>query len=151
MEKFDDENMIDYMQAFDLHVGDYIVVNKAYPCKIVERCTHKTGKHGGCKMSLVVIDIFTEKKYTPLHRSDEKVAVPIIKKMEYQLIDINDEKPSFLTLMSDKQEIREDIRLPDNELGNNIKTFFGKGNDVYITIQKAMNFEAVISYKINKQ
>lgn len=36
-----------------------------HPCKIVAMSTSKTGKHGGAKVHLVGVDIFTDKKHEP--------------------------------------------------------------------------------------
>jgi translation initiation factor 5A len=139
-----------YAQANDLNVGDHILANSIFPCKIKEKRTSKTGKHGGCKVTFVVTDIFTEKKIDLMCKSQDRVAVPIITKHEYQLIDINDETPAYLTLMSDRGENREDIQLPQNELGQRLQSDFSQGKDITIVIQKAMKFEGVVSYKINK-
>lgn len=41
-----------------------------------------------------------------------------------QLIDISDD--GFVTLMNDKGETRDDLRIPEGELGQKIKDEFGK-------------------------
>lgn len=42
----------------------------------------------------------------------------------FQLIDISDD--GFVTLMNDKGETRDDLRIPEGELGQKIKDEFGK-------------------------
>lgn len=139
-----------FEQAINVNVGDHLLIN-GFPCKIMDRSTSKTGKHGGCKINYVGIDIFTQKKYAIIYRSSDNVNVPIITKDDYQLINIDDsEEPAYLTLMSNKQTVRMDVQLPQNEIGEKIKQEFNNGKDVTIIVQKAMSQEAVLSYKINK-
>lgn len=143
----DNENLIEYKQATNIKIGDYMVINE-FPCRIVDRSTSKTGKHGGCKIHFIGIDIFTQKKYETLCNSGENVRVPIVTKRDYQIININDETPAYLSLMAEDKSLREDIRLPDNEMGQKINEEFVKGRDILVTIQKAMKQEMVVSYKL---
>ncbi|XWV25844.1 eukaryotic translation initiation factor 5A [Tupanvirus soda lake] len=45
----DQSEKIIYEQAINIKLGDHIVIDKVFPCKIVEKRVSKTGKHGGCK------------------------------------------------------------------------------------------------------
>lgn len=56
--------------------------------------------------------------------------VPLVKREDYQLTDISDD--GFLTLMSDNGEIREDLRLPEGELGNSLRADFDNGKDLLV-------------------
>jgi translation elongation factor P/translation initiation factor 5A len=47
--------------------------------------TSKTGKHGGAKIHLTAIDIFTGRKYEEIFSSTENIDVPIVAKGEYQV------------------------------------------------------------------
>lgn len=149
-EKNNNGESVEYVQAIDVKIGGYLVID-GFPCKVVDRSVSKTGKHGGCKINFVGIDIFTQKKHTTIYRSSDTVQVPIVTKEDYQLMNIEDGEPEYLALMSNNQELREDIPLPKNDLGNQIRTDFLAGKDIFVTVQKAMTWEAVISHKINKQ
>ena len=58
---------------------------KERPCKIADMSTSKTGKHGGAKVHLVGIDIFTEKKYEELCGSTHNMDVPTVVRKDYQV------------------------------------------------------------------
>lgn len=58
--------------------------------------------------------------------------VPHVKREDYQLTDISDD--GFLTLMSDNGEIREDLKLPEGELGNSLRSDFDNGKDLLVSI-----------------
>uniref|UniRef100_A0A3B3U095 Eukaryotic translation initiation factor 5A n=1 Tax=Poecilia latipinna TaxID=48699 RepID=A0A3B3U095_9TELE len=93
------------------------VMLKGRPCKIVEMSTSKTGKHGHAKVHLTGIDIFTAKKYEDICPSTHNMDVPNVIRKDYQVLDIVD---GFLTLMEDNGETREDLRLPDGDMGKEI-------------------------------
>lgn len=58
---------------------------KEHPCKIADMSTSKTGKHGGAKVHLVGIDIFTDKKYEELCGSTHNMDVPTVTRKDYQV------------------------------------------------------------------
>ncbi|KAI9140483.1 eukaryotic translation initiation factor 5A [Paraphysoderma sedebokerense] len=117
---------------------------KGRPCKIVEMSTSKTGKHGHAKVHLVGIDIFTGKKYEDISPSTHNMDVPNVKRADYQLIDIDD---GYLSLMTSDGEPKEDVKLPEGELGEKIQADFDEGKDLIISVISAMGEEAAISYK----
>lgn len=123
------------------------VMLKGRPCKIVDMSTSKTGKHGHAKVHLVGIDIFTSKKYEDICPSTHNMDVPHVKREDYQLTDISDD--NFLTLMSDNGEIREDLKIPDGELGWSIRTDFDGGKDLLCTVLNSCGEECVIAIKAN--
>jgi translation initiation factor 5A len=121
------------------------VLLKGRPCKIVEMSTSKTGKHGHAKVHLVGIDIFSGKKYEDICPSTHNMDVPNVSRNEFQLVDISDD--GFLSLMEGNGDVRDDIKVPDSDVGKEIKDKFEKGDEVLVTILKAMGEELAISCK----
>ena len=120
------------------------VVLKGFPCKIVDMSTSKTGKHGHAKVHLVGIDIFTGKKYEDICPSTHNMNVPEVKRAELQLIDVDDD---HVSLLLEDGTTRDDLRLPEGDLGKQIKEDFEAGKDLLVTVQSAMNIDGIISYK----
>lgn len=104
------------MQCSALRKNGFVLI-KERPCKIVEMSTSKTGKHGHAKVHLVGIDIFTQKKYEDICPSTHNMMVPVVVRKEYALMDVSDD--GFCSLLDEeKNETRDDIKLPAGELGN---------------------------------
>ncbi|ODV68214.1 eukaryotic translation initiation factor 5A [Hyphopichia burtonii NRRL Y-1933] len=131
------------MQCSALRKNGHVVI-KNRPCKIVEMSTSKTGKHGHAKVHLVAIDIFTGKKLEDLSPSTHNMEVPNVSRQEYQLIDIDD---GFLSLMTADGDTKDDVKIPDGDLGEDIQSGFDDGKDLLVTIISAMGEEAAISCK----
>jgi translation initiation factor 5A len=134
------------MQCSALRKNGFVMI-KSRPCKIVEMSTSKTGKHGHAKVHLVGIDIFNGKRYEDLCPSTHNIDVPNVSRIDFQLIDISDD--GFVTLMNDKGDTRDDLRLPsDPELAARIKEEFAKDDStVLVTVIKAVNEESIIACK----
>lgn len=134
------------MQCSALRKNGFVMI-KSRPCKIVEMSTSKTGKHGHAKVHLVGIDIFNGKRYEDLCPSTHNIDVPNVSRIDFQLIDISDD--GFVTLMNEKGDTRDDLKLPtDVELTNKIKEEFVKeDNTVLVTVIKAVNEESIIACK----
>ena len=120
------------------------VVLKGRPCKIVDMSTSKTGKHGHAKVHLVGIDIFTSKKYEDISPSTHNMDVPRVARNEYSLIDIDD---GFMSLMTNNGDTKDDVKVPEGELGDKLKADFEDGKDLVVTVISSMNEEACISFK----
>ncbi|TFK83867.1 eukaryotic translation initiation factor 5A [Polyporus arcularius HHB13444] len=131
------------MQCSALRKNGHVVI-KGRPCKIVDMSTSKTGKHGHAKVHLVAIDIFTGKKLEDICPSTHNMDVPNVSRNEYQLIDIDD---GFLNLMTQDGVPKDDVKLPDGDLGKQIKEEFDSGKDLLVTIVSAMGEEQAISFK----
>lgn len=119
---------------------------KGRPCKIVEMSTSKTGKHGGAKVHLVALDIFTGKKLEELSPSTHNMDVPNVTRKEYQLLDVTDD--GFLSLMDDSGNTKDDVKLPEGEVGERItKMFKEEEKDVNVTVMSAMGEEVAVDVK----
>lgn len=57
--------------------------------------------------------------------------VPNVKREDYQLTDIDD---GFLVLMSDNGDLREDLKIPDGELGTQLRSEFDSGKEIVVSI-----------------
>jgi len=134
------------MQCSALRKNGFVML-KGRPCKIVEMTTSKTGKHGHAKVHLIGLDIFTNKKAEDICPSTHNMDVPFVKREDYQLMDISDD--GFLTLMGDGGELREDLKLPEGELGSQLKNEYDGGREILCTVLKACGEECVIAIKNN--
>ncbi|KAJ3101667.1 Eukaryotic translation initiation factor 5A [Phlyctochytrium planicorne] len=131
------------MQCSALRKNGHVVL-KGRPCKIVDMSTSKTGKHGHAKVHLVGIDIFTGKKLEDLSPSTHNMDVPNVTRTEYQLLDIDE---GFLSLMTSDGGTKDDVKLPDGELGEKIQAEFSDGKDLVVTVVTAMGEEMALAYK----
>jgi len=131
------------MQCSALRKNGHVVI-KGRPCKIVDMSTSKTGKHGHAKVHLVAIDIFTGKKLEDICPSTHNMDVPHVYRNEYQLVNVDD---GFLNLMTSDGTAKDDVKVPDSDLGKQIITDFENGSDLLVTIISAMGEEQAISVK----
>ncbi|QUC16706.1 uncharacterized protein UV8b_00947 [Ustilaginoidea virens] len=133
------------MQCSALRKNGFVVI-KGRPCKIVDMSTSKTGKHGHAKVHLVALDIFTGKKYEDLSPSTHNMDVPNVTRREYQLLDISDD--GFLSLMNDDGDTKDDVKMPDGEIGEKItKLFKVDEKDTNVIILTSMGEEAAVEAK----
>jgi len=133
-------------QCSALRKGEHVMI-KGRPCKVVEMSTSKTGKHGHAKVHLVAIDIFTSKKLEDICPSTHNMDVPVVKRKEYQLLSINED--GFVSLMDlDSCETKDDLRLPEGELGDQIKAAFEKDeNGLLLSVVAAVGEEMILGWK----
>merc|ERR1712000_633774 len=130
------------MQCSALRKNGFVVIQNR-PCKIVDMSTSKTGKHGHAKVHLVAIDIFTGKKLEELCPSTHNMDVPNVTRKEYQLLDVSDD--GFLSLMADDGETKDDVKVPDGEVGEKIeKLFTTEEKDTNVIVLTAMGEQAAI-------
>ena len=124
------------------------VMIKGFPCKVIDVSTSKTGKHGHAKVNITGIDIFSGKKYQESSPTSHNLMQPVITKEDYQLIELDDD--NFLTLLDDNGSVREDLALDneDIELNTRLKEEFKNGKELSVTVQKCVQKEKVISFKI---
>jgi len=133
------------MQCSALRKNGHVVI-KNRPCKIVDMSTSKTGKHGHAKVHLVAIDIFTGKKLEELCPSTHNMDVPNVTRREYQLLDISQD--DFLSLMKDDGDTKDDIKVPEGDIGTKIiKLFKEEEKDTNVIILSAMGEELAVEAK----
>ena len=136
------------MQCSALRKNGFVCI-KNRPCKIVEMSTSKTGKHGHAKVHMVGLDIFTNKKYEDICPSTHNMDVPNVTRKDFQLVFISED--GFMSLMDDSGDTREDLKVPDGDLGNEIKGKFERDEPFLVTILKAMNEEAAVGVKVMQE
>lgn len=72
--------------------------------------------------------------------------VPNVRRQEYQLLDVTDD--GFLSLMSDDGTTKDDVKVPDGEVGDKInKMFTEDGKDTNVIVLTAMGEESAIDAK----
>ena len=120
---------------------------KGNPCKVVSISTSKTGKHGHAKCNFVATDIFTGKKYEDMIPSTHGTTVPIVKKTDWEVIDIEGDE---LTLMDEAGNQKTDLNLPSypEGLADDIRNAWNGGeNSVIVSVQAAVGIEQVVGFK----
>ena len=70
--------------------------------------------------------------------------VPNVKRDEYQLVNIDED---FLNLMTSDGTPKDDVKVPEGDIGKEIQENFDAGKDLLVTIVSAMGEEQAISYK----
>merc|ERR1712093_337272 len=131
------------LQCSALRKNGHVVI-KGRPCKIVDMSTSKTGKHGHAKVHLVAIDIFTTKKLEEICPSTHNLDVPNVTRNEYTLVNIDD---GYLNLMTTEGGEKNDVKVPDNEVGEQIEKDFEDGKELVVTIVTAMGEEHALAVK----
>ena len=120
------------------------VVIKGRPCKIVDMSTSKTGKHGHAKVHLVATDICPARQHDAITPTTHNREVPTVTRRENPLINIDD---GYLNLMSNDGSSKDDVKVPEGELGDQITNDFEDGKDLMVTIVSAMEEEHCLAYK----
>jgi translation initiation factor 5A len=71
--------------------------------------------------------------------------VPNVNRNEYQLLGVDD---GFLNLMNTDGGTKDDVKLPDGKLGEDILAGFEVAETVMVTVTAAMGEEQVTSFKV---
>ena len=144
---------IEKVSAGSLKKGDLVMI-KEHPCKVVSFSTAKTGKHGSAKAMITGIDIFSGNKYECTFSTGDNVDAPVAKRLEYSLINIDDE--GYCTLLTDSGETKEDLQLPTDEwlkdVVDRIKSIFEDGKkECIVSVLGAMDQEKIIAVREGKE
>ncbi|KAK9171489.1 translation elongation factor IF5A [Cryptosporidium meleagridis] len=137
------------MAAGSIKKNGYCML-KGKPCKVVDISTSKTGKHGHAKAHIVGLDIFTNKKYEDVCPTSHNMAVPFVKRSEFQLIDIHD---NFTSLLTENGSTKDDLALPTDAEGNpdevalQIQQMYEDGKAILVGVLAACGVEKIVSAK----
>jgi translation initiation factor 5A len=88
--------------------------------------------------------IFTSKKMEDICPSTHNMDVPHVSRTEYQLVNVDD---GFLNLMTPDGTAKDDVKVPEGDLGKEISAAFDDGKDIVVSILTAMGEEQAISWK----
>ncbi|KAL7714316.1 eukaryotic translation initiation factor 5A-1-like [Entamoeba marina] len=130
-------------KAGSIKLGGMVIINNA-PCKVIEYSKVKDGKHGHAKVNMTGVDIFTKKKYFTTCPASHNVEVPIISKQEMELQNIED---GYIHLLTPSGIVREDIKLPSGDLGDEISERFNKETATLCILQTYNGRAKVIEVK----
>lgn len=70
--------------------------------------------------------------------------VPNISRVEYTLLNIDD---GFLNLIDQNGTAKDDVKVPEGEVGDQIQALFDDGKEVLVTVVSAMGEEHALSVK----
>merc|ERR1711977_523774 len=134
------------VEAGQIRKGGYIMV-KGKACKVKDVSVSKTGKHGHAKCKFSASCIFTGATCEELCPSTHSIAVPFVKKSDFQVMD-------------EDMEMKEDLQLPnvdyktddDNKISEQIKSIIeeidgGAEIERYCTVMQAIGKEKVVEIK----
>ncbi|KAN0000303.1 hypothetical protein ACTFIZ_000745 [Dictyostelium cf. discoideum] len=133
------------IQCSALRKNGFVVI-KGFPCKIVDMSTSKTGKHGHAKVNITAIDIFTGKKYEEICPSTHNIDVPNVSRKEYTVMDVQD---GYLSLLDAAGEVKEDLPLPEDDIGKEISQMLKDGKEPLVSVISALGKEGVVSVKVS--
>lgn len=71
-------------------------------------------------------------RYEDICPSTHNMDVPHVKREDYQLTDIDED---FLVLMGDGGDLREDLKVPEGDLGAQLKKEFEEGKELLVSYQ----------------
>ena len=131
-------------QCSALRKNGYVMI-KNRPCKIVEMSTSKTGKHGHAKVHMVAIDVFTGKKLEDICPSTHNMNVPNVNRQDYLVMDIADD--GFVHMMDDNGDLKNDLKLPDNDIGKDLAKRYENGEALQVSVLKACGEELIVAVK----
>jgi translation initiation factor 5A len=123
---------------------------KGKPCKVLSISVSKTGKHGHAKCNFTATDIFTGKKLEDMVPSSHGTTVPIVNRVEWDIMDIGED--GEVTLMDESGNEKTDVNLPNypETMAEEIRAAWDNGeNQVSVTVQSAVGIEQIVAFKKN--
>ncbi len=104
------------VEVTSLKKGNYVVMDGA-ACIVKDIQISRPGKHGHAKVRLVAVGIIDEKKRQAVMPGHDKIDVPIIDKLNAQVLSISGSTANVMDLVSYETF---DIKIP-NELKGKVK------------------------------
>merc|ERR1712054_367122 len=131
------------VEAGQIRKGGYIMV-KGKACKVKDVSVSKTGKHGHAKCKFSASCIFTGATCEELCPSTHSIAVPFVKKSDYQIMGLEGD---YLQLMDEDYKTDD-----DNKISEQIKSIIeeidgGAEIELYCTVMQAIGKEKVVEIK----
>ena len=137
--------MFDQVNTNRLKIGSMVMMH-GHPCKVTDYSKCKTGKHGAGKIVCEGKSILTGKAYEESFKAQTMVDAPVVKKVEYTLLNIGDD--NYLNVMMANGETKDDVKLPeDQDLVKKIQAVYektGEQNGCYVTVLATMGVEQII-------
>jgi len=137
------EHRVSFTSVNDLHKGCYVMMKGGFPCKVVEVARSKQGKHGSAKVSITALDIFTGRKYEDLYPSSKNVEVPEVTKVELEVLGV-DERGHLQVKQLKDGKAHQPIPVPDDEMGERIRSLMGGRANVVVQLQCAMGKQKIV-------
>ena len=138
-------SQVEKVESQRLKNGSLVMI-KDFPCKVTEVSTAKPGKHGSAKVILKGKDILTAKVYDCTYHSGDMVDAPIVKRDEYQLLEITQE--DTLELLQKDGEVKSDVNVPTEEhLKEQVakmKEMYDAGKVVLVTVLSTLGKEMMV-------
>lgn len=138
-------SLLNTKSPVDVRNGECIML-KQKPCKICSIAVFKTGKHGDAKYHFGGFDMFTGKRCEELYMAHQKVACPEVSKTQFLVTDMDSD--GYVSLTNEKTlEMREDLRITDDDMKGKIRESLSKGDELIVTVLSVVNIEKVIDCK----
>lgn len=136
------------IQASALKKGQHVIL-KERPCKITDMSTSKTGKHGHAKVHFIGFDVFNGKKYEDICPSTHTMLQPVLVQTKFDLLNIDED--GYTSLMNENGETREDLVVPETNIGKELSTTFNDSeDDLTVTVLGWGDEELIISFQKQK-
>ncbi|KAK4925164.1 hypothetical protein LTR66_016412 [Elasticomyces elasticus] len=116
------------------------VVIDGRPCRLLQVSTTTEGR------DLVGEDLFTDQEIEASLPSDATVDVPTVSRKDYELVNVEVDE-GMLNLHDIYGTPRDDIPVPNGDLGDQIKSDFADGKQLVVTILSAMDESRPISVR----
>lgn len=133
-----------------IKINSFVMIDD-HPCKVIDLQKYKVGKHGHAKAAIKGVDVFTGKALTTHKPTHGMIEIPNVKREILRVLNIED---SYITLQAQNGDIREDIELPANELGEKIKNTFASesvvagDSEILVTVMEIGKAALIVDTRI---